>query len=263
MQQNNKQINNNPELKENQELIKVIKDNLVKIKTTINTQDNTDLALLQEYIKNKEIIGLGEATHGTKEFQNMRTRIISYLVSDLGFRTIVLEESYSHCLRINSYILNGEGTAEEAVKEGLCYPWVFKTEETVALVKWLREYNVMADTNNKVRFYGMDFQVAQKAIEVLSLYIKKVDISNYNKIKIDFDFLNDKKNKVNDKNNKVNFENLENRISIIDKVFIDNRAKYIKNGCEREYDETYHCIQIYKQWLYYNKNGKTFHIRDK
>jgi erythromycin esterase len=257
------QKNNNPELNENKEIIKAIRDNLINIKTDINTQDNTDLSLLGKYIEDKEIIGLGEATHGTKEFLNMRTRIISYFIKNLGFRTIILEESYSHCLRINSYILDGEGTAEEAVNEGLCFHWVFKTEETLALVKWLREYNITADANSKVRFYGMDFQFAQKAIEVLSCYIKKVDIDNYNKIKADLNFLNDEWNKVNDKKNNVDFEDLENRISAIDKIFIDNKVRYIRNSCQGEYDEVYRCIENYRQWIDCNKNGMTFNLRDK
>lgn len=99
--------NNNPKLKENIEIMQALRANLIEIKTSTMSQDNLDLNLLNKYIKDKELVGLGEATHGTKEFQNMRTRIISYLVENLGFRTIVLEESYSHCLRINSYILNG------------------------------------------------------------------------------------------------------------------------------------------------------------
>jgi erythromycin esterase-like protein len=43
-------------------------------------------------------------------------KIISHLVETLGFRTTVLEESYGYCLRVNSYILNGEGTAEKVYK---------------------------------------------------------------------------------------------------------------------------------------------------
>lgn len=256
MQSNNKQINNDPDIKENKEIIKIMRESLIKLKASNIIVDNNDVESLGKYIKSKEIIGLGEATHGTKEFQNMRTRILAYLISNLGFRNIILEESYCHCLKINSYILNGEGTAEDAVKEGLYFPWVFKTKETVALVKWLREYNILADENNKVRFYGMDFQGAQKAIEVIAFYIKKVDNENYNKIKIHVDIHLDRRDTVD-------FRSIEDSISIIDKIFVDNRTKYIKATCEREYAETYRCIDIYKQWTNSNKNGNTFNIRDR
>ena len=255
MQQSNKQANNNPQFEENIKIITAIKDNLINIRSCVNTDDNTELTFLDKYINDKEIIGLGEDTHGTKEFQNMRTRIISYLISNLGFRTIVLEESYSHCLKLNYYILGGEGTAEEAVREGLFFPWVFKTEETIALVKCIREYNDTVNIDNKVRFYGMDLQGSEKAIEVLQFYIKKVDINNYNKIKTDLDF-------ISHKNNKPNFIGLKEKLSNIDELFIRNRTNYIKNSSEIEYSEIYHCIETYRKWIDFSMD-KTFNMRDK
>jgi len=248
-------INNNPRLKENIEIVRALRENLIEINNSTNSEDNLDLSLLNKYIKDKELVGLGEATHGTKEFQNMRTRIISYLVQNLGFRTIVLEESYAYCLRINSYILNGEGTAEEAVTQGLCFPWAFKTQETVSLVKWMREYNIMADENSKIRFYGMDTQGGEKAIEVIAFYIRKVDFESYSMIKVDLEFCNEKANKTN-------LNRLKEKISKIEEIFKNNKNHYISNSTEREYSEVYHCIEVYKQWIKYARE-KTFNIRDR
>jgi len=244
MEKNNKQADNNPSLKENIEIIKVIKDNLIEIKTNMYARDNTDidLELLYKYIKDKEIIGLGEATHGTKEFQNMRTRIISYLIKKLGFRIIVLEESYIHCLRINAYILNGEGTAEEAVREGLCFPWVFKTKETVLLVKMLREYNTGADEDNKVRFYGMDIAGAKNVLEPVEGYLKKVDLDLFN--------------------DKTRSNVLEKDPYFVEELFIKNKIQYIERSTEKEYYQVYRCFEVYNQWLEYRKD-MTFNVRDK
>jgi erythromycin esterase len=248
-------IDNNPRSKGNIEIVKAIRDNLIEIKTSTNCEDNLDLNLFDKYAKDKELVGLGEATHGTKEFQNMRIRIISHLVEKLGFRTIVLEESYAHGLKINSYILNGEGTAEEAVSEGLCFPWAFKTQETVALVKWMREYNIKAEENSKVRFYGMDTQGGDKAIEVIDFYIRKVDLENYNMIKVHLDFCNEKVNKTN-------LKSLKEKISKVEESFLKDKDYYINNSTEREYSEVYHCIEVYKQWIEYVRE-KPFNIRDR
>lgn len=246
---------NNPMLKENVEITKGMKENLVEIKTSIGTDNNLDLRFLDEYIKDKYIIGLGEATHGTKEFQNIRTRIISYLVENLGFRTIVLEESFAYCLRLNSYILNGGGTAEEAVNEGLCFPWVFKTEETLELVKWLREHNIKANEEDKVRFYGMDVQGPEKLIEAIDSYIKKADFENYSIIK---KYLGLCETKVN----KNNCEILKKNIKEIEQFFIENKINYIKKSSAREYSEIYQCIEVYNKWIEYGEE-KPFNIRDK
>ncbi|MBU3202125.1 erythromycin esterase family protein [Clostridium estertheticum] len=242
MQNSTKLANNDPSLKENIAIVKVIKDNLIEIKTSMYNKDNTDLDLLYKHIKNKDIIGFGEATHGTKEFQNMRTRVIVYLIEKLNFRTILLEESYIQCLRINSYILEGRGTADGAVRQGLLFPWVFKTEETVLSVKLLREYNNNADKNNKVRFYGMDMQGANKVAQALELYIKKVDVELFN--------------------DKIKLNILKENIFSIKEVFIKNKINYIKNSSEREFSEVYHCFEVYNQWLEYS-GDMTFNKRDR
>jgi len=246
---------NNPILKENIDIITAIRDNLIEIKASASTEDNIDFKFLNQYIKDKEIIGLGEATHGTKEFQDMRTIIISHLVENLGFRTIILEESYCHSLRMNSYILNGEGTAEEAVNEGLSFAWVFKTEETLALVKWMREYNLRTDENNKVRFYGMDVQGAEKALEIIACYIRKVDLKNCCMVKEYLELFNEK-------NNKTDLVALKEKLLNIEEFFINNKVHYIKNSSKREFNDVYHCIEVYKQFLEYS-NERTFNARDR
>ncbi|GCD10515.1 erythromycin esterase family protein [Clostridium tagluense] len=255
MEENKSKTNNNPKLKNNIKIVNAIRDNLIKIKTSTNIDYDLDFNLLNKYIKDKELIGLGEATHGTKEFQNIRTSIISHLVEKIGFRTIVLEESYAYCLRINSYILDGEGTAEEAVSEGLCFPWVFKTQETVALVKWMREYNIKADENSRVRFYGMDIQGSEKTIEVIDFYIRKMNFENYNMIKVDLDFCNEKVNKTK-------YKSLKEKISKIEEYFRNNKNNFIKNSSKREYSEVYHCIEVYRGWIECARET-TFNIRDK
>lgn len=246
---------NDPLSEENIKIIEAIKDNLIQIKANRSTSCKQEFSFLDKYLEGKEIVGLGEATHGTKQFQDMRTIIISYLVESSGFRTIVLEESYCHSLKINSYILNGTGTAEEAVNEGLCFPWVFKTEETLALVKWLREYNIKADENNKVRFYGMDMQGAEKAIELIDSYIRKVDSGKLSTIMEYLECLG-KKDK------KTDAEALKAMIIEIEKFFVSNKNHFIKNSTAREYDEICHCIEVYKQHLEYDKQ-KSFNDRDR
>lgn len=119
----------------------------------------------------------------------------------------------------------------------------------------MREYNIKADENIKVRFYGMDKQGGEKAIEVIALYTRKVDFENYNMIKVDLEFRNEKANKTN-------FKSLKEKISIIEEFFIKNKEYYINNSTEREYNEVYHCIDVYKQWIEYS-GEKTFNKRDR
>ena len=50
-----------------------------------------------------KVVGLGEANHGTKEFQILKHKIAKHLINQYEFNTIVLEFPYSHGLLLDDY----------------------------------------------------------------------------------------------------------------------------------------------------------------
>ena len=58
--------------------------------------------------------------------------------------------------QINQFIVNGVGTAEEAIK-ALDYG-IYKTEQMVGFVQWMHDYNQTVDEQEKIYFYGNDMQ---------------------------------------------------------------------------------------------------------
>jgi erythromycin esterase-like protein/CubicO group peptidase (beta-lactamase class C family) len=111
-----------------------------------------DLAPLKEMVGDAELIGLGEATHGSSEFFSMKHRLVKYLVKEMGFTTVVLETDGPIGLALDEYILNGTGDP----KAILDFPW--RTQEVLALIEWLRLYNANPQHTHKVHFAGMDVQ---------------------------------------------------------------------------------------------------------
>ena len=75
----------------------------------------TDLRHLRRAIGGAEIVGLGEAVHGSAETTALKHRVLRLLVEELGFRTIAWEEDWSLGLRINHYLRTGEGDPAELV----------------------------------------------------------------------------------------------------------------------------------------------------
>jgi len=53
-----------------------------------------DLSPLKNVLKDVQIVGLGEATHGTKEFFQMKHRMLEFLVKEMGFTVLALEFNY-------------------------------------------------------------------------------------------------------------------------------------------------------------------------
>ncbi|WP_369368598.1 erythromycin esterase family protein [Streptomyces sp. CG4] len=123
-------------------------------------------------LKDVRIVGLGEATHGTREFFLLKHRLVEFLVRDLGFRTLAMEAPAAATCSVNAYVLHGTGDARSAVAR-LGF-WTWKTEEVLALVEWMRGYNASVAGDRRVRFVGIDPQPPAPAIGRLDAFLRRV-----------------------------------------------------------------------------------------
>ncbi|WP_162339819.1 erythromycin esterase family protein [Cyclobacterium salsum] len=131
-----------------------------------------DLQPLKEMLKDVKVVGLGEATHGTREFFQIKHRLLEFLVNELGYTGFAIEAPYFACKPINDYILHGEGDLS-SILTGQGYV-VWDTEEMVAMIQWMRSYNQHLPVERQVKFYGLDLayqEIGRK--EVLS-YLERV-----------------------------------------------------------------------------------------
>ena len=102
------------------------------------------------------IIALGEATHGNKEFQELKLDVFKVMVEKYGVRAFALEGDFGGCETANRYIHGGEGTAEEAAA-ALIFT-IYRTDQMAELLSWMRTYNETAALGQDLRFYGFDMQ---------------------------------------------------------------------------------------------------------
>lgn len=145
---------------EETEFISWINNKSIPIKTVEAGSGFDDLNNLKSLLSDKQVVGLGEATHGTKEFFQMKHRMVEFLVKELGFNVFAIEASYSRCKYINDYVLRGIGNLDTATAiQGF---WVWRTEEVRDLIKWIKEYNDM-NPDKKVSFVGFDLQINDAA----------------------------------------------------------------------------------------------------
>ncbi|MEU1849460.1 erythromycin esterase family protein [Streptomyces sp. NPDC019990] len=116
-----------------------------------------DLRPLDRMIGDARVVGLGEATHSSHEFFTLKHRVFRHLVEEKGFRTFALEAPWSTGLRLNAYVLRGEGDPRRIMREEFQrdYLW-WNNAEYLALVEWMRAYN-RRHPDDPVRFMGDDF----------------------------------------------------------------------------------------------------------
>lgn len=143
-----------PTSAEDSAVVAWIRTNAVPLRSLNAGSGFADLAPLQVILKDARIIGLGESTHGTSEFQRVKHRLIEFLVTRMGYTAFAMEAAYSDAQPMNDYILNGKGNRAD-VQSRLGY-LAWDTEEFAAMIDWMRAYNRTVPAARKIRFYGVD-----------------------------------------------------------------------------------------------------------
>lgn len=113
-----------------------------------------DLAHFDRIVGNAQVIGLGESTHGTSEFFTEKHRLVRHLVERRGIRLFALEANQRAVSALDRYVREGVGSARAALKALYA---VWNTEEMLALIEWLRAYNVV-HPQAPVHVVGYDMQ---------------------------------------------------------------------------------------------------------
>jgi len=118
--------------------------------------DSFPFQQLDQWIHGKQLVLLGDATHGTQEFYRYRAEISRYLIEKHGFSAVIIEGNWPAGQRVNQYIKHVAGTSAKQALSGFKqhFPWLWRNQNTAEFVQWLRDYN----TKKKLalNFYGMD-----------------------------------------------------------------------------------------------------------
>ncbi|MFF3676367.1 erythromycin esterase family protein [Streptomyces sp. NPDC002120] len=130
-----------------------------------------DLRPLREALKGVRIVGLGESTHGTREFFLLKHRLLEFLVREMGFRALAMEASESAALAVDAYVAGGAGDAGRLVSR-LDF-WTWRTHEIVAMVEWMREHNRTVPAAERVRFVGIDPQRCADSVAVVGTFLEQ------------------------------------------------------------------------------------------
>ena len=130
-----------------------------------------DLQPLKKVIENARIVGLGEQTHGTSEFQSMKHRLIEFLASEMGFTIFAIEANMPETYPLNDYVLTGAGDPRQLV-QGM-HVWTWNTQEVLDMVMWMREFNQSG--KGRIQFWGIDMQNPRPAMANVSKFLNTAD----------------------------------------------------------------------------------------
>lgn len=205
-----------------------------------------------------KVIGLGEATHGNVELQELKKGVFEALIRNENVKVFVLEADFGGGQQINHFILEGKGTAEEAVN-ALDYS-IYKSEQMIALVQWMHDYNAMASDDEKIYFYGNDMQRYDYSKKGLLDYYEIVNIDAANK------YADQLENVSNNTMRELSAKQLKEIDDTLDKIMLDlqsNERTYAEQSSSETFAFALQYAQLMKQrtTLFLN-DGDYLQLRD-
>jgi erythromycin esterase len=140
---------------------------LTAVTTTTAPAADADLGAFDRIVGQARVVGLGESTHGTREFFQVKDRLLDHLVRRHGFDLFAIEANQLAVERLNRYVLGDTGTTRDAMRVMFR---VWNTEEMAALVERVRAHN-LATPARPVRFVGYDMQDNRTPFDSLVAFV--------------------------------------------------------------------------------------------
>jgi Erythromycin esterase homolog len=114
-----------------------------------------DLDKIIDRAGQRQLVLLGESSHGTAEFYSLRVAITKRLISEKQFSFVAVEGDWSSIDRLNQYVKNMPSALKSAKEVLLSFDrwpeWMWKNYEIEQLAEWLREYNTDLPSDKKSR----------------------------------------------------------------------------------------------------------------
>lgn len=156
---------------EEQPVVEWMRTHAVRLTTPEAGHGFADMQPLKKIIGNARIVALGEATHGTREFFQIKHRMLEFLATEMGFSIFSIEANMPEAYRLDDYVLTGKGDTKQLLK-GM-YFWTWDTQEVLDMILWMREFDKSG--KGRVEFTGFDMQTPNVALDIVRDFVATTD----------------------------------------------------------------------------------------
>jgi erythromycin esterase len=196
---------------------------------------------LRSQFADARVIGLGEASHGTQEFFDLRFRLIRLLVEEFGVRAIGFEAPFDPLHRVDDLVAAGEGDIRPLVTEIDIYRPI-KSETMVDLFEWLQSFNTSQSPEDRVHVYGFDMTVIEAATNEIEPYLERVGAD------IDASLREDLNIAMNgyssDDERQALLESAQRVLATLEPIIDANESAYVDSTSRRAYEHIRHRLHL-------------------
>lgn len=139
------------------------------IRSVTYDQDFSDLEFLAPLLEGKRLVQLGESSHGTKEFNHLKVRMIKYMHQQLGYSVVAFESGFFEGAVVNDDMENLSATQMMRFLFG-----VWHSNEVRELFAYVKSTQ---NTANPLQIAGFDVQISNQSFyNRITGYIDSSDI---------------------------------------------------------------------------------------
>lgn len=157
----------------NESLIKTIQEKAVLLNGATDAADE-----ILSLVGDARFVLIGEASHGTREFYRCRAAITKRLIAEKGFSAVAVEADFPDAYRVNRFVrgIGPDTNAARSLNNFQRFPlWMWRNEDVLEFVEWLREHNAGKSLNQQAGFYGIDLYSLHASIDAVLAFLEKVD----------------------------------------------------------------------------------------
>jgi len=125
-----------------------------------------NLSFLDELVKDKKVVALGEASHGFGDMQTLKVEMVKYLHKKHGFDVLMLEAGYGD---VNSAWQFIDETEPLQLMRGTIFGNM-QSDQMIPLFQYLKDQN---STENELDLVGYDPQLSGRSFDYKLMYIVK------------------------------------------------------------------------------------------
>ena len=141
-----------------------------------------DISVLARKLGNARVVMLGEASHGTHEFYDLRRELSLELLKNHGFNFISVEGDWPPCFHLNNFVRSQSTDLKSVLQHFHRWPtWMWDNQEVYQLALGMQEINRSRADDDKVGFFGLDVYSFFESISVVLERLRQLDVSLYRK----------------------------------------------------------------------------------
>ncbi|GAB3570120.1 erythromycin esterase family protein [Spirosoma luteolum] len=199
-----------------------------------------------------QFVGLGEETHGTREFFQVKHRLLEFFVREMDFRVIAIEGSYAALQNINDYVMGRTDDGAKALASQQF--WTLDTEEVRAMMDWARRYNASVQSDKRIKFVGVDIQYNQPGKDRILSYLKLVAPERVAAteafLRTDLDLLNTVLEDANrQRRAKDSLKTLRVHYESLQRFLDENKADLIAHSSQAEHEQICNYVGVITQYI--------------